>query len=187
MIHQDRSTENTTYDHRISVKFLNVLAKLFTQTISESPSDGKISLHPTFDKTLLSISSTLEKAISDNTQRPFLFLSTSYLVHRMFVPEGKSYHKDGGFYTPKPNLEILPWVLHTPIHLLLDTLLRYNNLFKPYRTSPFSLFQLVCEPIYLWQADSQKIFQALELPERDDIRETWHKRDTMLQRFDTRH
>ncbi|KDR65873.1 hypothetical protein GALMADRAFT_217348 [Galerina marginata CBS 339.88] len=175
MIHEEHSTEDTTYNHRVSIKFLDVIARLFTHEVWIS--DGRISLHPTFCKTLQSISSTLQNAVSHGEKRPLLFLSTSYLINRMFKPGVKPYHKDSGYYLTRPISDIVPWVQSTPIHSLLDALINYNESFKPNRTSPFLLEQLAFEKIYLWKIESsQKLGHVLELPQEE--KNDWRERRT---------
>lgn len=153
--------EETTYNHMILVKFLDITASLLTHDIWTPLQSPK--LHPVLHQTIEFSVHRLKRVMSLNSERPLLFLSLSYLLNRILLQyEGpKEHYTSNIYYRTKDTGEIMPWITTTPILPLLKTLIKYYDHFQPTRSSPFSLRQLSYERIYLWRI-CREPFEHLE-------------------------
>lgn len=171
MINDPTRLDETTYNHMICIKFLDIPISLLTHDMWAL--DRKVSLHPVLYQTIQFIIFTLNRVTAENVERPLLFLSASYVLNKIMQPyEGaKEHYTSNIYYRTKNQSDILPWILHTPIRSLMEALIRYYDHFKPTRSSPFSLRQLSYERIFLWELEPGPIYEFkryVEIP-RDPI------------------
>ncbi|KAH9474347.1 hypothetical protein JR316_0012805 [Psilocybe cubensis] len=171
MIKESTKLEETTYNHMICIKFLDIPMSLLRHDMWAQ--DTAISLHPILYRTLQFMVTTLDRVVSENTERPLLFLSASYVLNRILQPlEGaKEHYTSNIYYRTKNQSDILPWIVQTPIIMLMEALIRYHDHFHPTRCSPFSLRQLSYERIFLWKLEPGAVYEFkryVEIP-RDPV------------------